>query len=182
MKRIVTRILMLVALAVMASAAMTSTVNAQELPPPNPVTIDCATNASAQVLSAGPVHDGDQTLVLARVILDPGGSIGAHTHPGQLSVVVESGTLGFTLLDDGEMTITRAATADSEATPEPLTRDAQVALNPGDSFFEMGMVHSAENLSDGQTTILLAGLIETGQPLTACVDAGSPVGHVATVQ
>lgn len=143
---------------------------AQEVPPPKPVELACATNASAQVLSVGPVHEGAQNLVLVRMILGPGGSVGAHTHPGHLSVVVESGSLGFTLLDGGEMSITRAATVDSEATPEALVRDQQVALNPGDSFFEMGMVHSAENLSDGETTLLIAGLVEANQPLTSCVD------------
>lgn len=147
---------------------------AQELPPPNPVDIPCATNASAQLLSATPIGDGDQTLVLARVLLAPGGVIGAHTHPGTLAIVIESGSLGFTLIDDHEMSITRAATEDTEATEEALVVGEETALEPGDSFIETGMVHSASNLSDDQTTVLLAGLIESGQPLTACVDAATP--------
>jgi hypothetical protein len=182
MKRIVSRIVLMVILAVMAVPALSGSAAAQELPPPNPVDLPCVTNVSAQMLSSGPVHDSTQTLVLARIVLDPGGSIGAHTHPGHLAAVVESGTLGFTLLDDGEMTIKRAATADSVATPEAIVRDQQIAMSPGDSLFEMGMVHNAINLDDGQTTYLIAGLIEAGQPLTACVDAGSPVGHVSAVQ
>lgn len=157
-------------------ALLPMTSAAQELPPPQPVTIPCATNASAQVLSAGPVHDGTQTLVLVRLILAPGGSIGPHTHPGQLAVVIESGGLGFTLLDEGEMVITRAATGDNEATPESVARDEEVVLNPGDSFFEMGMAHSAMNRGDGQTTLLISGLIEAGQPLTSCVDTATPAG------
>jgi len=112
--------------------------------------------------------------VLARVLLAPGGSIGAHTHPGTLAVVVESGSFGLTLLEDHEMVITRAATEDTEATEEALVLDEQMVLNPGDSFIEMGMVHNAVNLSDGQTTVVLAGLIESGQPLTTCVDAATP--------
>lgn len=152
-----------------------ASVSAQELPPPQPIQLDCATDASAQVLSATPVGDGAQTLVLARVLFAPGGSIGAHTHPGTLAVVIESGSLGFTLLEDDEMVITRAATQETEATAKPLVVQEETVLNPGDSFIEMGMVHSATNLSEGQTTVVLAGLIESGQPLTACVDSATPV-------
>lgn len=162
-------------LGILVALVAVAPVTAQEVPPPKPVDLSCATNASAQVLSTGPVHDGTQSLVLVRMILGPGGSVGPHTHPGHLSVVVESGALGFTLLDDGEMSINRAATADTESTPEPLVRDQQVTLNPGDSFFEMGMVHSATNLSDGETTLLIAGVIEAGQPLASCVDTSALV-------
>lgn len=137
---------------------------AQELPPPNPIDLPCATNMSAQVLSATPVGDGSETLVLARVLFAPGGSLGAHTHPG---------SLGFTLIEEGEMTVARAATADAEATSESLTSGEEKVLNPGDSFIEVGMVHSAKNLSDEQTTVLLSGLITSGEPLTSCVDAAS---------
>ena len=154
-------------------APFTPTV-AQELPPPNPIDIPCATNMSAQVLGATPVGDGSQTLVLARVIFAPGGSLGAHTHPGTLTAIVETGSFGFTLIEDGEMMITRAATADTEATQEPLTPGEEASLDPGDSFIEAGMIHSARNLSDQQTTVLLAGLIESGQPLTSCADAATP--------
>lgn len=146
---------------------------AQELPPPNPIDLPCATNMSAQVLSATPVGDGSETLVLARVLFAPGGSLGAHTHPGTLAVVIESGSLGFTLIEEGEMTVARAATADAEATSESLTSGEEKVLNPGDSFIEVGMVHSAKNLSDEQTTVLLSGLITSGEPLTSCVDAAS---------
>ena len=164
----------IVAVATLLAVLPFSSVTAQELPPPQPIQLDCATDASSQVLSATPVGDGAQTLVLARVLFAPGGSIGAHTHPGTLAVVIESGSLGFTLLQDDEMVITRAATQETEATSEPLVVNEETVLNPGDSFIEMGMVHSATNLSEGQTTVVLAGLIESGQPLIACVNATIP--------
>lgn len=165
---------LLVGLAALLVIVPTGSVAAQELPPPGPIELPCAVNASAQLLTATPVGDGSQTLVLARVLLAPGGGIGAHTHPGTLAVVVESGSFGLTLIEDGKMVITRAATADTEATEEPLVVGEETALEPGDSFIEMGMVHTATNLGDEQTTVLLAGLIESGQPLTACVDAATP--------
>jgi hypothetical protein len=72
-------------------------------PEPQPVTIPCATSVTAQVLgSTSPAEATGQTLVLARIIFGPGGSIGAHTHPGTLVVSVDAGSFGFTLLDHGD--------------------------------------------------------------------------------
>ena len=153
--------------------ARATTVVAQENPPPNPVTIPCAVDVSAQVLGMSPVGDGSQTLVLARVIFAPGGSLGAHTHPGTIVATIESGSFGFTHLGDGEMSVNRAATAETEAVTEPLPHGTEVTLAPGDWFVETGMIHSAKNLSDGPTTVVLTGLIETGQPLTICAEDGA---------
>jgi hypothetical protein len=141
---------------------------AQEVPSPKPITLACAVNASSQLLGSTPVGDGSESLVLVRVIFGPGGSIGQHTHPGTLTVVVESGSLGFTLVDEGYMTITRAATDDADPTEESAMTGVEMALNPGDGFVEMGMVHSATNLGDTDTSVLFAGLVETGAPVTAC--------------
>jgi hypothetical protein len=167
------------ALTVLMSFGGGASIRAQELPPPSPVTLDCAVNASSQLLGATPVGDGSESLVLVRIIFGPGGSIGAHAHPGTLAVVVESGSLGFTLLDEGPMNITRAATADSEAVEELLVQHVETTLNPGDGFIEIGMVHSAENLSDGQTTVLFSGLVATGQPVTACAEPMSMSPNMA---
>lgn len=143
----------------------------QENPPRTPVELSCATNVFAQVLGATPVGDGSQTLILARLYFEPGGAIGAHTHPGTLIVTVESGEFGFTLVDHGdEMTINRGATATSEAASEQISGDELVVLNAGDWFVETGMVHTGQNLTDGTTTVLLTALIESGQPLTICAD------------
>lgn len=143
-------------------------------PEPQPVTIPCATNVSAQVLgSASPSPATGQTLVLARISFGPGGSIGAHTHPGTLVVSVESGSFGFTLLDHGDMPVMRSTEAGTPAVAEPTTQDHEVELAPGDWFVETGMIHSGRNLSDEPTSVLLTGLIESGQPLTQCVE-GTP--------
>ncbi len=151
---------------------------AQDNPPAQPVELPCATNVSAQVLGRTPVEGTDQNLLLVRIIFGVDGGIGLHTHPGTLVVTVESGALGFTLMDDGEMVITRAATADTEASEEAAIHGEEVSLEPGDSFIEMGMVHTARNMSDEPTTVLLAGLIEKDQPLTICAEDGTPMSQV----
>lgn len=150
---------------------------AQDNPPAQPVELPCATNVSAQVLGRTPVEGTDQNLLLVRIIFGVDGGIGPHTHPGTLVVTVETGSLGFTLMDGGEMPITRAATAETEASEEAALQGEEVALEPGDSFIEMGMVHTARNMSDEPTTVLLAGLIEKEQPLTICTEAGTPMSE-----
>jgi quercetin dioxygenase-like cupin family protein len=155
-----------------------TTALAQENPPAQPVELPCATNVSAQVLGRTPVEGSDQNLLLVRITFGADGSIGLHTHPGTLVVTVETGSLGFTYMDEGEMTITRAATADAEASEEAVAQGEEVALDPGDSFIEMGMVHSARNMSDEPTSVLLAGLIEKDQPLTICSEEGTPMSDV----
>jgi len=152
-----------------------TTALAKENPPAQPVELPCATNGSAQVLGRTPVEGSDRNLLLVRITFGVDGSIGLHTHPGTLVVSVERGSLGFTYMDEGEMTITRAATADTEAAEEAVAQGEEAALNPGDSFIEMGMVHSARNMSDEPTSVLLAGLIEKDQPLTICTEEGTPI-------
>lgn len=150
---------------------------AQENPPPQPIDLPCVTDASVQVLGMTPVNDGAQNLVQARVIFAPGGSIAEHTHPGTLVLTVESGTFGFTHMSEGEMVVTRAATSDSEPVTEPLVHGEEMALNPGDWLVETGMIHTGASIGDEPAMVLVAGLIEAGQPLTICVEDATPVSH-----
>ena len=151
---------------------------AQDNPPPKPIELPCATDVSAQVLGKTPVNDGEDTVMLVRVIFAPGGSIAAHTHPGTMVITVESGQFGFTVISEGEMVLNRAATADAEASTEPMLQGEEFVIEPGDWTIETGMIHTARNLSDGPTTVLLSAMIEAEQPLTICVDQSStPVAH-----
>lgn len=177
MRRNILPIVALVLAAAAAAAAPMVGARAAAQPAPQPVTIPCATNVSAQVLgNAAPGSAAEQSLVLARIIFGPGGSIGAHTHPGTLVVSVESGTLGFTLMEDaasgemGTMSVMRAAPAGTPAAAEPLAAGQEVELAPGDWFIETGMVHTARSIGEEPAAVLLSGLIEAGQPLTQCVD------------
>jgi hypothetical protein len=177
-------IVLLMLLSSIATASSSAAI-AQENPPPVPVQLPCASNISVQVLGRIP-YEGGQDIALVRIIWGPDGYIDAHTHPAVMWVTVESGQFGLTLIEDAEMTVTRAATADSEATQEPLTPNAEVVLEPGDGFVEMGMVHSARNMSSTESmSTIFAAVVESGQPITQCIDAATPVastGHYATEQ
>ena len=150
----------------LAMLAMASPVSAQEsgTPPAGP---SCISGVAAEVLGATqPEHAPGYTLVTARLTFEPGGTIGAHTHPGTLVVTVESGTFGLTLLSDDHMQITRAGSGDEEM----AVQDEEIVLEAGDGFVEMGMVHTARNLGDDELVVTVSGLVEDGQPLTQCVD------------
>ncbi|MDQ3695904.1 MAG: hypothetical protein M3464_20125 [Chloroflexota bacterium] len=166
---------LIVAVVIVASGGLIGRSVAAAQPEPQPVTLPCATNISAQVLgNTLPATADGQALVLARIIFGPGGSIGAHTHPGTLVVSVEAGSLGITLLDQDETSVMRAMPAGTPAVAEPMTQDQEVELAPGDWIVETGMIlHGTRNLSEEPTSVLLTGLIEAGQPLTLCAE-GTP--------
>jgi len=175
------RLSRILALVAFLSIIPISSTAAQEAPSPKPIDLACATDMSSQLLGATPIGDGSQTLISARVIFGPNGSLGAHTHPGTLVATIESGSLGFTLLEHGEMTVSRSATDGAEASQEPIAMGEEVSLDPGDGFVEMGMIHSARNLSNEPTTVLLSGRVATGQPLTACADVSQAPEGIAPI-
>ena len=165
----------LVALGLATAGALAAAAAGTAAPPePVPITLPCATDASVQVFGRGaPAAAAGQELVLARVTFEPGGGIGPHTHPGTLVQTVESGTLGFTLVEEGEMALMRSGGAGTPAAAEPLPVGQEVELGPGDWFVETGMVHTGRAVGDEPVVLTYAGLFAEGQPLTTCVD-GTP--------
>lgn len=177
MNRMARNCLVVLGIAIMSSvtALSISPAGAQENPPLVPVELPCAGNVSVQVLGRTP-YEGGTDIALVRIVWGPDGYIDAHTHPGMMWVTVESGQFGITVLEDAPMTVTRAATALSEATQEELSPNVEVVLEAGDGFVEMGMIHSARNMSsDESMSTIFAGVVESGQPLTTCVDMATPM-------
>ena len=119
-----------------------------------------------QPLGQGMPRDtGGRALIVARLTIAPDGGFDAHTHPGLLTVMVDSGSLSFTQLDDGEMVLNRA-----DGTTEPMITDEEVVLNTGDWLAEEeGMVHMAWNRSGEPTIVILSGLVDPTLPLVQCV-------------
>jgi hypothetical protein len=129
----------------------------------------CIADVKGEVLGSTPSEIDGYSLVSARVTFAPGGTLGAHIHPGTLVATVVEGSLGFTLITDGEMDVTRAPAADGTRATDVAMPGEEVVLGIGDGFVETGMVHSARNASDGPTVVVISGIVETGQPLTQCV-------------
>ncbi len=111
--------------------------------------------------TAAPGYD----LSFARATFPPGAAVPAHTHPGASIVYVESGSMGFTLLQ-GEAWLTRAgAAATPGAQGESLAVDTEVVLTAGDAlFFPAEHGDSARNAGDGPLVISLANLYTVGEP------------------
>ena len=130
----------------------------------------CVVDVKPELLGSTPSEVEGYSLVSARVTFAPGGSLGAHIHPGTLVATVVEGTLGFTLISDGQMDVNRAPAADGSRATDVAIPGEEVLLEVGDGFVETGMVHSARNVADAQTVVIISGLVETGQPLTQCVE------------
>ncbi len=140
-----------------------------------PIDLPCVSGVTVQPIGQAMAEGaGGQALVLLRLTVEPGGGFEAHTHPGTLIATIESGTFDLTQLDDSPMSITRAATSATPSVTEPLTKGTPVTLGQGDWFVEMtGMVHTGFNNGSEPTVVLLAGVVDPGQPLVQCVE-GTP--------
>jgi quercetin dioxygenase-like cupin family protein len=131
----------------------------------------CIVGVTPEMLGSGsPANVEGYSLVSVRLTFAPDATIGAHIHPGTLVATVVEGSLGFTLISDGEMDINRAPAAEGTPTTDVALPGAEVVLEAGDGFVETGMVHSARNASDGETVVIISGLVEEGQGLTQCVE------------
>jgi len=91
-----------------------------------------AAQASQQMLGLGQLTSvPGYELQLARVTFPPGSTVPPHTHPGGAVIYVESGTLGWTVLQ-GETRLLRAgAVATPEAQGEVVAVDTEVLLTAG---------------------------------------------------
>jgi len=166
--------ILIVTLVLVASGVVSTAAGITAAPPePQPVTLPCATNMSVQMLgNTQPAAAEGQTLVLVRAIFGPGGGIGDHTHPGTLVLSVESGAFGFTPVgeDAMEMTVMRSGDPGTPAAAELMVMGQETVLHPGDWVVETGMIHSARTVGDEPVHVVFSGLVESGQPLTTCVD------------
>ena len=156
-----------------AAMAVSGPAGSAAPPEPQPVTLECATDMSIQVLgNAAPASAEGQALTLVRAYFGVGGGIGPHTHPGTLVVVVEEGQFGVTLEEESDMGMMVMRASGDAATPaaeEMLTVGQEAVLEPGDWFIETGMVHSARTVGDEPVEVTFTGLTTAGEPLTSCI-------------
>nr|MBA3415289.1 hypothetical protein [Chloroflexia bacterium] len=96
---------------------------------------------------------GVARLLIARTVWEPDADTGPVTHPGELGILVEDGTL------------TVAAASGIEAQLSPERRGV---------VFPAGAPHRIRNAEAGEATALLAGVVATDQPLALAVTP-SPV-------
>jgi mannose-6-phosphate isomerase-like protein (cupin superfamily) len=103
------------------------------------------------------------TLVFLRITMQPGANIPAHSHPGDVAVVVQSGRFGTSFVR-GQGTITRATTGMAAPAAETLKAGDSAVLLPGDSLTYSGSAgHNMSNAGDTPLVLLVSALLATGQ-------------------
>ena len=149
---------------------------AQESAPPStePMSMPMSSEPAAEPIAKETLGSGqsavapDRVLLLSRRTFAPGADSGEHPAPGPVVLFVESGTIGFTVID-GAALVTRAyVEADSDSTPETseapeapetVAEGTEVLLAPGDSvFYDEGVVHTVRNAGDVEAVTLEARL------------------------
>jgi quercetin dioxygenase-like cupin family protein len=130
-----------------------------------------------EVLSeADPESAPGEVLALVRYVIPAGVVLPVHTHPGIQMATVESGTLTYHVIAEGSITVTRA-----DGTVEEIGPGETVELTAGDAWVEPeGMVHYAENLTEGDVVLMATSLLEADEPASIVVSATPKASPVAT--
>jgi mannose-6-phosphate isomerase-like protein (cupin superfamily) len=118
-----------------------------------------------------------QALALMRVTFAPGGSVTAHTHPGDTIYHLVAGTLQFTLLT-GEAQLVRATNGTpAVGTPtavEPVPVGEEITLQAGDTiYYSSAAVQTERNDGDVDAVVLVANLRGVDEPARQFV-GGTP--------
>ncbi len=125
----------------------------------------------------------DRELLLRRRTFAPGASTTPHPADGPVVLAVESGTVGFTVVE-GAAQLTRAAAAGTPGPTEAVAAGTEAILAAGDAvFYDEGVVHVVRNTGDGVAMTVEARLPRAeGAPTEATPGAsaeGTPAAGVA---
>jgi quercetin dioxygenase-like cupin family protein len=139
--------------------------------------IELAPGVLAEIFAAAPSARAEgQTVYLARFTFEPGSEIYPHGHPGTTVLGVDSGTLGWTLLEGTAHVVRGAGTGGTEVedVTEPGT---EVTLNPGDAIhYEDDVVHTARAAGDEPAIVMGTFVLETGADLIMPADMEMDTG------
>ena len=128
-----------------------------------------AAPVTLETLGSTPATDAPGMLLVSlRLTLGAGAVVPAHYHPGQLVVTVESGTLAYTILGEGQ---SLRAGAGTPTAAEVIAPDTEVTLGPGEWFvYEAYVVHMDRNPGNEPAVILISGLVAADEPFLQPVD------------
>ena len=166
----------------MVAGALVPGLAAQEGTPGPIAAIELAPGVTAEVFATAPsVRAPEQTIYLARFVLQPGAELFAHGHPGTTILGVESGSFGWTL-QEGTAHVLRGAASGATGPTEDLTEPgSDVILEPGDAiFYEDDVVHTARGAGDGETVVLGTLVLTAGEPLLMPAEAMAGMDMAAT--
>jgi quercetin dioxygenase-like cupin family protein len=175
------RLLALIALFALAGLVAPGLAAQEATPGPIAVT-ELAPGFTVEIFAGAPSDRApEQTVFLARFVLQPGAEIYPHNHPGTTILGVASGSLGWTLLE-GSAHVVRGAAAGATGPAEDLTEPGtDVILEPGDAiFYEDDVVHTARGAGDEETVVLGTMVLTSGEPLLMPAEEMAGMGTEAT--
>ena len=175
MRRSIMRLAIVVAGTLILFSGTTPRLAAQDASPaaggPPVAPIELAPGVIAEVFAASPSANAEgKTVYLARFIFDPGSEIFPHSHPGTTLLGVDSGSLGWTLVE-GTAHLVRGAGSGGTEVEDITEPGTDVILEPGDAiYYEDDVVHTARGASEEPALVLGTFVLETGQPLIMPAD------------
>lgn len=112
----------------------------------------------ASLGASNPAIAPGHALVLLEITLQPGSHIAAHSHPGNVIVVVQSGIF-TTLFTQGTGTLARVGLE-----PGEIAAGAVHVLHPGDSLaYDATAAHTMVNEGTEPLVLLVSALLDTEQ-------------------
>ena len=109
-------------------------------------------------------------MYLVRFVFQSGSEIFPHSHPGTTVLGVESGSLGWTLLE-GTAHVVRGAAAGNTSVEDLTEAGTEVILEVGDAiYYEDDVVHTARGASDDPAVVWGTLVLTTGEPLLMPAD------------
>jgi len=105
-----------------------------------------------------------RTLVLSRVVVQPGAKLATHHHRGTQVARIQSGALRYSVRR-GSVTVKRGESDDHPQTVRKIKAGQTGTLHGGEWIVEQPSdVHEAANKTSKPVVIYLATLLETGAP------------------
>jgi quercetin dioxygenase-like cupin family protein len=168
MRRLIvpTRAAVALALLLLLTGAVAAQNSTESSDAPAVTQIELTPGFVAEVFAGAPSDRApDQTVYIARFTIQPGGDIFPHGHPGTTVLAVESGSLGWTLVE-GAAYVVRGAGSGGTAVETVSEPGTEVILAVGDAIhYEDDVVHTMRNAGDETTVVLGTLILTTGAPL-----------------
>jgi quercetin dioxygenase-like cupin family protein len=106
----------------------------------------------------------DRTMVLSRVVIQPGARLAVHHHLGTQISRVTSGTLSYTV-ESGSAIVREGESGVDERLVRKIAAGQTARIRPGQWLVEQPSdIHRAANHGSTPVVVYLATLLETGAP------------------
>lgn len=115
----------------------------------------------------------DRTLVLSKVVVEPGAKLALHHHLGTQVARIQSGTLTYTVRS-GSAEVRRGDADENPTLVRKIKAGQTARLKPGEWIVEQPSdIHEAANRGADPVVIYLATLLKTGAPPSTPVTSSS---------